>query len=65
MTDIGKAERVTQNRVAKLFVDELGYKHLGDWTDRVSNSNIEKDLFSVYMIGAGYSQAQINAVLHN
>lgn len=64
MTDIGKAERVTQNRVAKLFVDELGYKHLGDWTDRVSNSNIEKDLFSVYMIGAGYSQAQINAVLH-
>ncbi|QXG41880.1 type I restriction endonuclease subunit R [Pseudomonas viridiflava] len=64
MTDIGKAERVTQNRVAKLFVDELGYKHLGDWADRVSNSNIEKDLFSVYMIGAGYSQAQINAVLH-
>lgn len=64
MTDIGKAERVTQNRVAKLFVDELGYKHLGDWADRVSNSNIEKDLFSLYMIGAGYSQAQINAVLH-
>ncbi len=64
MTDIGKAERVTQNRVAKLFVEELGYKHLGDWADRVNNSNIEKDLFSVYMIGAGYSQAQINAVLH-
>ena len=64
MTDIGKAERVTQNRVARLFVEELGYRHLGDWADRANNSNIEEGLFSAYLSGAGYSQAQINAVLH-
>jgi len=64
MTDIGKAERVTQNRVAKLFVEALGYRHLGDWAERANNSNIEEGLLSAYLSGAGYSQAQINAVLH-
>ncbi|NWN46267.1 type I restriction endonuclease subunit R [Pseudomonas protegens] len=64
MTDIGKAERVTQNRVAKLYVDALGYRHLGDWAERANNSNIEEGLLSPYLSGAGYSQAQINAVLH-
>lgn len=64
MTDIGKPERVTQNRVAKLFVDALGYRHLGDWAERANNSNIEEGLLSAYLNNAGYSQAQINAVLH-
>lgn len=64
MTDIGKAERVTQNRVAKLFVDALGYRYLGDWAERANNSNVEEGLLSAYLSGAGYSQAQINAVLY-
>ena len=41
MSDIGKPERATQNRVVKLFCDELGYSYLGDWADRADNSNIE------------------------
>ncbi|SIR58078.1 type I restriction endonuclease subunit R [Pseudomonas sp. A214] len=64
MTDIGKAERVTQNRVAKLFVEALSYRHLGDWAERVDNSNIEQGILGAYLSGAGYCQAQINAVLH-
>lgn len=28
MSDLGKSERVTQNRVIALFVDELGYRYL-------------------------------------
>ena len=41
MNDIGKPERATQNRVVKLFCDELGYRYLGNWADRAGNSNID------------------------
>jgi type I restriction enzyme R subunit len=64
MTEIGKAERVTQSRVAKLFVEELGYKHLGDWAERANNSHIEEGLLATYLSGAGYSSGQINAALY-
>jgi len=37
---VGKPERVTQNRVIALSRDELGYRYIGDWSDR-DNSNIE------------------------
>ena len=38
MSTIGQLERVTQDRVVALFRDELGYRSLGDWTDRSGNS---------------------------
>ncbi len=34
MSTIDKPERVTQNRVIAHFRHELGYRYLGDWTDR-------------------------------
>ena len=48
MSDVGQIERKTQNRVIKLFADELGYEYLGDWQDRDTNSNIEdnQELFA-------------------
>lgn len=44
MNGIGKPERETQNRIIALFHDELGYRYLGDWSDRANNSNIEEGL---------------------
>ena len=64
MTDIGKPERATQNRVVKLFCDELGYRYLGDWADRAGNSNIEEGLLTEYLTGAGYTPAQISTALY-
>ncbi|WP_054075024.1 type I restriction endonuclease subunit R [Comamonas testosteroni] len=64
MSDIGKSERATQNRVVKLFCDELGYSYLGDWADRAGNSNIEEGLLTVYLASAGYSPAQISSALY-
>jgi len=61
---IGKPERVTQERVKALFSDELGYRYLGDWTDRDGNSNVEEDLLSAWLTRSGYTPAQISAALH-
>ena len=46
VTNVGKSERATQNRIIALFKHELGYRYLGDWTYRVSNSNIEESLLT-------------------
>ncbi|MCG2741138.1 MAG: HsdR family type I site-specific deoxyribonuclease [Syntrophaceae bacterium] len=64
MSYIGQAERVTQNRVIALFCDELGYRYLGDWTDRDGNSNIEEILLSAWLIKSGYTPAQISVATH-
>lgn len=64
MSDVGKPERETQNRVIRLFHHELGYPYLGDWSDRPNNSNIEEDHLTAYLNRAGYSAAQISTALH-
>ncbi len=46
MTSIGKSERATQKRVITLFREELGYRYLGEWSDRDGNSNIEEGVLS-------------------
>jgi type I restriction enzyme R subunit len=63
MNDVGKAERVTQNRVVALFTKELGYRYLGDWSDRDGNSNIEDEILKKYLTARRYSAAQISAAL--
>jgi type I restriction enzyme R subunit len=60
---IGQTERATQNRVVTLFQDELGYRYLGDWSDRPNNSNIEEGLFTAFLSKSGYSSAQISRAI--
>jgi type I restriction enzyme R subunit len=64
MSDISKPERETQNRVAALFRDELGYAYRGDWSDRANNRQVEDGLLSDWLIRRGCSTAQIGIVLH-
>jgi type I restriction enzyme R subunit len=63
MSEIGKPERATQNRVIKLFHEELGYDFLGDCTDR-DNSNIEDSLLTANLSQRGYTTPQIAAALY-
>ena len=42
---IGEPERTTQDRVIALFQKRLGWRYLGDWSER-ANSNIEDALLS-------------------
>jgi len=64
MSTVGLPERTTQNRIIALFRDELGYRYLGDWADRASNSNVEDKLLSDWLIRRGHTTQQIAIVLH-
>ena len=62
--EIGKSEKATQNRVIKLFNEQLKYDYLGDWTDRVGNNNVEESLLTAYLTEAGYRPAQISQAIY-
>src|SRR5256884_416080 len=64
MSNIGQPERATQQRVIALFRDELGYRYLGNWTDRDGNSNIEAGLLTAYLAKSGYTSAQISRTIY-
>jgi len=58
VSDVGKAERVTQNRVVALFRDELGYRFLGDWSER-ANNHVEETLLAAWLQRRGTSDEAI------
>lgn len=64
MSDLASPERVTQNRIVRLFCDELKYRYLGNWIDRSGNSNIEEANLSACLAQRGYGPQQIGAALH-
>ena len=41
VTTVGQRERATQQRVVRFFIEELGYRYLGDWHTRPNNRNVE------------------------
>ena len=63
MSKVGAIERVTQNRIVKLFKDQLGYEYLGDWKHRDDNKNIEISLLKPFFRKQGYSEKLIKRAL--
>jgi type I restriction enzyme R subunit len=63
MSQVGKSERATQDRVIALFQDELGYRYLGDWSDRDGNGNVEETLLTAHLAKSGYNPAQISQAI--
>lgn len=64
MITIGQCERATQNLVIAVFRDQLGYRYLGDWSDRSGNSNIEQSLLTDCLKGRGHTPQQISIAQH-
>jgi type I restriction enzyme R subunit len=62
MNGIGQPERVTQNRVVALFRDELKYRYLGDWTERV-NRHIDEELLRDWLTRRRFTPEQISRAL--
>lgn len=59
------SERITQNRVVKLFQQELGYLPLfeGNLQDRPDNSNIEEIPLKLFLKKQGYSDVLISKAI--
>ncbi len=64
MSRVGEIERVTQNRVVKLFTDKLGYKYLGNWEDRDNNRNVETGILRNYLREKGYGEKVIEKAIN-
>jgi type I restriction enzyme, R subunit len=62
MSLVGQPERVTQDRVVKLFQYALDYRYLGDWTEREGNSNIEEEILRGWL--AGQTRSDDGGVTH-
>lgn len=63
MSDVGQIERRAQERVVKLFRDQLSYEYLGNWEYREGNSNIEIDLLTQNLHARGYDDNLITRTL--
>ncbi len=64
MSTVGQIERKTQNRVVKLFRDQLGYRYLGNWEDRPDNYNIEENLLRAFLKERQVKPALITKALY-
>ncbi|MCW5592678.1 MAG: HsdR family type I site-specific deoxyribonuclease [Burkholderiales bacterium] len=62
MSAIGKPERATQDRVIRLFRETLGYRFLGDWSER-SNRHVEEELLRGWLLLRGHTPEQVGRVL--
>jgi type I restriction enzyme R subunit len=57
-------ERITQDRIIKLFKEKLNFAYLGNWEERDGNSNIEEDLVKEYLKSTKkYSDTIINKAI--
>lgn len=59
MSNVGQTERKTQDRVVRLFQDELDYDYGGNLQDSDDNSNINLHAFETNLEARGYRANQI------
>src|SRR6476620_9647329 len=63
MSDVGQIERKAQDRVVRLFSEQLGYEYLGNWEYREGNSNVEVGLLTQNLKARGCDGNLINRAL--
>ncbi|TCZ65187.1 type I restriction endonuclease subunit R [Flaviaesturariibacter aridisoli] len=65
LTNIGKSERATQNRVIQLFEQELQYEYLGNWESGSRTQPIEEySLYCFLTRTQGYSDTLARKAIH-
>ena len=65
MNNAAQIERITQNRIVKLFQEKLNYRYLGNWEERNNNSNIEEEVLKQHLTKAGYANELIKRAIYH
>ncbi len=63
MSLVGQVERKTQERVVRMFTEELDYGYLGNWHDGDRTSGVEVDLLTQNLLARGYDDNLITRAL--
>lgn len=63
MSIVGQIERKTQDRVVKLFRNQLGYEYLGSWEYRDDNSHVEEQLLETNLLARGFDANLTNKAI--
>ncbi len=56
-------ERMTQDRVIRLFQEKLEYEYFGSWHARPNNSNVEEEYLTQFLQKNGHSKEIISRTL--
>jgi len=64
MSKVGDKERIAQNRVVKLFQNELKYRYWGNLEKEENNSNVDETLLTAFLTKKGYTKNQISKALY-
>jgi type I restriction enzyme, R subunit len=62
--DVGDPERKAQNRLIKLYQEQLGYDYLGNWQYDRENSNIEVEYLEQNLEARGYGDDVITRAIY-
>ena len=63
MDTVGQPESATQGDVVEFLQDALRYEYLGNWKNRPTNRNIEREYLSDWLAGQGHDASIIGKVL--
>ena len=64
MGTVGQKERLTQNRIVRLFQDSLKYDYLGNWEKDRENHNIEEHYLRAFWKKKRVSETPANKALY-
>jgi type I restriction enzyme, R subunit len=64
MSGVGERERATQDRVLAYLEKELGYRSIGNLSDRSDNQNVDHDRLGRWLRTRGYDAQLIKRALH-
>lgn len=65
MTEIPRLEEITQNRVAALVSNPVGYRLFGQWTFREGNRQNKSELLLANLVEHGYPSVDVTTSMNN